>query len=126
MLSIWWNCKKVIHWELLPASTTVTGDVYYSQLDCIEAALCGKQDKIFFPHENAHPHVAKETQKKLQCFERHILAHPTYSSDLAPTGYPSVSFVAQSFAGEAEKQFYDREQLERCLGDFFIKTQGIL
>jgi hypothetical protein len=28
-LSAWWGVRDVIHWELLPAGSTVTADLYY-------------------------------------------------------------------------------------------------
>ncbi|VDO76980.1 unnamed protein product [Heligmosomoides polygyrus] len=57
--------RGVIHWELLPANTAVTSDVYCSQLDRVEAALRGKQDKIFL-HDNAR--LCKRDSEKLLCF----------------------------------------------------------
>lgn len=91
---VWWNCKGVFHWELLHASTNVTSDVYCRQLDRVEAALRGRQDKVFFIHDNARLHVARETRKKLQCFGWHVLAHPPCSPAVTSTDchlFPSLS-----------------------------------
>lgn len=68
MHGVWWGYKGVIHWELLSADTTLTSDVFCRQLNRVEAALRGKQGEIFFLHDNARSHVARETQEKLQFF----------------------------------------------------------
>ena len=33
MLSVWWDFKGVLYWELLPTNTTVTAEVYIAQLE---------------------------------------------------------------------------------------------
>ncbi|EZA49066.1 Histone-lysine N-methyltransferase SETMAR [Ooceraea biroi] len=38
-------------------------------------------------HDNARPHVAKQTVKKLADYKCEILLHPPYSPDLSPTDY---------------------------------------
>jgi histone-lysine N-methyltransferase SETMAR len=37
MLSVWWEVKGIIHWELLPAGCAVTADLYCQQLDRVAA-----------------------------------------------------------------------------------------
>ena len=59
MLSVWWGIRGVIYWEILPTGTTVTADIYYQQLDRVAENLQGKQDRVYFLHDNARPHIAK-------------------------------------------------------------------
>lgn len=33
MLSCWWDCRGIIHYELLPRNCTITADTYIQQLD---------------------------------------------------------------------------------------------
>lgn len=91
------------------------------QLDRLEAALGGEQDKIFFLHDNTRPHVTRETRKKTPVFR---MIHPPYSPGLVPTDYDL--FLSLSIHSQKE-QFVDREQLEKCLAElFFVKTPGIV
>ncbi|CAF1475166.1 unnamed protein product [Adineta ricciae] len=55
MLSVWWGVKGIIHWEILPAGCTITADLCCQQLDRVAAKLQGKQDKVYFLHDNARP-----------------------------------------------------------------------
>ena len=64
MLSVWWGIKGVIHWEVLPNGYTITADLYCQQLDRVPEKLKGKQDRVYFLHDNARPHVGKSTREK--------------------------------------------------------------
>ena len=65
MLSVWWRVEGIIHWKILPAGCTITADLFCQQVDRVAAKLHGKQDRIYFLHDNAKPHVAKSTRQKL-------------------------------------------------------------
>ena len=65
MLSVWWGVRRITHWELLPNGCNIIADLYCQQLDCVAAKLQGKQDRIYFLHDNARPHVAKSTREEL-------------------------------------------------------------
>ncbi|XP_024888503.1 histone-lysine N-methyltransferase SETMAR-like [Temnothorax curvispinosus] len=39
MLSIWWDWKNVVYYELLPKNRTINSDVYCNQLDKLNAAI---------------------------------------------------------------------------------------
>ena len=90
MLSVWWDVQGVVYWELLPSNTTITAEVYCAQLENLKLELETHRPghgKVYFLHDNARPHVAKSTRKKLLDFGWEILPHPPYSPDLAPTDY---------------------------------------
>ena len=65
MLSVWWGVRGFTHWELLPNGCNITADLYCQQLNRVAAKLQGKQDRIYFLHDNDRPHVAKSTLEKL-------------------------------------------------------------
>ncbi len=46
MLSVWWEVKGTIHWEILATGYTTTTDLYYQQLNRVAEKLKGKQDRI--------------------------------------------------------------------------------
>ncbi len=64
MMSVGWGVRGIIHWELLPTGCVITADLYCQQLDRVAAKLQGKQDRIYFLHDNARPHMAKSTREK--------------------------------------------------------------
>ena len=97
MLSVWWDVKGIIYWELLPDGCTVIADLYCQQLGRVAQKLNGKQDRVCFLHDNARPHVA-------------------YSPDLAPAAY----YLFRSFSNRLrEKKFDDESNLKTNLADFF-------
>ena len=57
MLSVWWNTRGVIYWELLPNDATMISDLYCQQLDRVAKKLQGKQTKIYYLQDNARPHI---------------------------------------------------------------------
>jgi len=116
MLSVWWGVKGIIHWELLPAGCTITADLYCQQLDRVAAKLQGKQDRIYFLHDNARPHIAKSTRKKLLKLGWITIPHPSYSPDLAPTDYHLFHSLANYLR---EKKFNDETDIKIEIDTFF-------
>lgn len=116
MLSVWWGVKGIIHWEILPAGCTITADLYCQQLDRVAAKLHGKQDRVYFLHDNARPHVAKSTREKLLKLGWITIPHPPYSPDLAPTDYHLFRSLS-NYLGE--KKFDDENDLKTDLANFF-------
>lgn len=119
MISVWWNVRGVVHWELLPPNTTVTARYYCAQLQRVKAALNSQRlgaGKVRYLHDNARPHTAKETRRKLNALGWEVLPHPPYSPDLAPTDYHLFRHLNNSLAG---KIFKDETTLETHLQDFF-------
>ena len=113
MLSVWWGAKGTIYWELLPDGCTVTADLYRQQLDRVEQKLKGKQDQIYFLHDNARPHVAKLTREKFPGLGWITIRHPAYSPDLAPTDYHLFRSLSNHLR---EKKLDDESNLKT---DFF-------
>lgn len=116
MLCVWWGINGIIHWELMPANTTVTADVYCNQLDRVAEKLDRKQKKVFFLHDNARPHVALKTHQKLLELGWTVLPHPAYSPDLAPTDYHLFRSLSHYLAN---KQFNNESHLKQELDAFF-------
>lgn len=119
MLSVWWDIRGIIYFELLPRNATVTAEVYCGQLDRLRDAIAekrpGMQD-ILFLHDNAPPHTALVTRQKLTGFEWELLPHPPYSPDLAPTDYHLFRSLQNHLNG---KKFEDDGEITRELHSFF-------
>ncbi len=116
MLSVWSGVRGIIHQELLPTGCAINADLYCQQLDRVAAKLQGKQDRIYFLHDNARPHIAKSTREKLLKLGWVTLLHPSYSPDLAPTDY----YLFHSLSNHLrEKKFDDENDLKMDLVNFF-------
>jgi hypothetical protein len=55
MLSVWRGVNGIIHSEILPNGCTITADLYCQQLNRVAEKLKGKQDQIYYLHDNARP-----------------------------------------------------------------------
>ena len=120
MISIWWDCKGVIWYELLPTNVTVTAVLYCTQLDRLAIELKKKrpeQEKVLFLHDNARLHVAKITSEKLQQLGWEVLPHPPYSPDLAPSDFHLFRSLSHHLK---EKHFDDSDHLKMTIDTFFI------
>ncbi|XP_025160455.1 uncharacterized protein LOC105180994 [Harpegnathos saltator] len=71
MLSIWWDYKSVMYFEMLPSNQTINSDVDCQQLMKLEEAIKEKRPElanrkgIVFHHDNARPHTSLATRTKL-------------------------------------------------------------
>ena len=75
MLCLWWDCKGVLYYELLPENQMINSNKYCSQPDQLKAALHGKncpelinRKCIIFHEDNVRPHVSLLTRQKLLQF----------------------------------------------------------
>ena len=119
MLCVWWNVTGVVYWELLPEKCTINATKYRAQLSSMAAKLAEKglgQDKVFFQHDNARPHVAKVVKQKLESHDWKLLPHPPYSPDLAPSDYHLFRSLSNDLRG---KNFDNEKTLKKYLQDFF-------
>jgi hypothetical protein len=51
MLSVWWDAKGVVYWQLLPTNENISAKVYCEQLENLMANIKAKRpehDKIYF------------------------------------------------------------------------------
>lgn len=116
MLSVWWNIRGVVHWELLPPNTTITAEIYCEQLDRLALKLKKKQDKVYFLHDNARPHVAKLTNFKLLELGWTVIPHAPYSPDLAPTDYHLFLSLSSYLR---DRNFTEESEIFKSIEDFF-------
>lgn len=131
MLSIWWDYKGVIYFELLPKNETINSNIYCQQLINLNEALQKKRPElvnrkgVVFHHDNARPHTSLVTQKKLLELGWDVLPHPPYSPDMAPTDYhlfrslqnslsnktfttdSSIKLHLEKFVEQKDKQFFE-------------------
>lgn len=122
MLSIWWDQKGVVYYELLRSGQTIDGPFYRTQLMRLKRALKEKRpewetrhDNVIFHHDNARPHVEKSVKKYLENSDWEILAHPPYSPDLAPSDYHLFRSMQNALTGV---RFTSAEGIKNWLDTF--------
>ena len=111
-----------MYYRLLKPGETVTGDRYRQQLIKLNQALKRKRPewgnrthKVFFPHDNARPYVAKPVKTYLENIKWDVLPHATYSPDLAPSDY----YLFRSMQhGLSEQQFNSYDKFKNWIDDW--------
>lgn len=119
LLSVWWDAKGVIYYELLPAGKTITASIYIDQLQKLADAMREKRPRrstVHLLHDNARPHTASDTRQKIAELGWHPVAHPPYSPDLAPSDYHLFRPLKHHIHG---KKFDNYEDLKMAVDDFF-------
>lgn len=122
MLSILWDFKGVIFYELLPSGQTIDSTLYCSQLTKLDQSIKNKRLElanrkgVVFHQDNARPHTSLVTRNKLLSFGWDLLPHPPYSPDLAPTDYHLFRSLQNSMDG---KQFENEQDIKNHLDQFF-------
>ena len=122
MVTVWWTSAAIIHYSFLKPGTSITADSYCQELTVALEKLEEKQRSLVIRkgpillHDNARPHTAIKTQKKLQQLGIEVLAHPAYSPDIAPTDY----YLFQNLDNfMARKKFSKREEVQNEVSSFF-------
>jgi len=134
-LSVWWDWKGIVHYELLQSCETINSVLSCAQLDRLNEAIQKESPELAhrygvkFHHDNARPHTSLMTQNKLTELGWEILMHPPYSPDLAPSDCHLFRALQNSLDG---KKLADRDAAETHLGKFFnnkpqkFYTDGIM
>ncbi|GAB1869951.1 Transposase [Camponotus japonicus] len=122
MLSVWWDYKGIVYFEILPRNQTINSDVYIEQLTKLNNAIQEKRPEltnrkgVVFHHDNARPHTSLATRLKLRELGWEILIHPPYSPDLAPSDY-HLFRALQNFLND--KNFNNDDDVKSHLVQFF-------
>ena len=89
MLSVWWDWKGVVFFELLPRNQTINSNFYCHQVKKLNATVKEKRPElinckgIIFHHDNATPQTFLAIRQKLLRLGSEVMLHPPYTPDLA-------------------------------------------
>lgn len=113
------SCEGIEHVFRVPLKTTVTAQVYKSQV--LEGALRSfkakrRNQRIWLLHDNARPHIAGTVKAYLAECNVSVIDHPPYSPDLSPCDYFLFSLMTKKMAGQKHD---DLDQLEQRLHGHF-------
>ncbi|KAG5666128.1 hypothetical protein PVAND_017697 [Polypedilum vanderplanki] len=122
LLSLWWDIRGVIFFELLKPNETITAEKYCAQISKVHEALKTKRpallnrNKIVYHHDNARPHTARITKEKLNEYQWTLIEHPAYSPDAAPCDY----YLFRSLQNALNrKSFNTLHEIELFLNNYF-------
>ncbi len=93
MLTVFFDCRGIVHMEFLGPRETVTAERYILTLSKLKKSIRKKCPELWhgrqflIHHDNASPHTAKDTLDKLALWGVSTLPHPAYSPDLAPCDF---------------------------------------
>ena len=93
MLSVWWDFKGIVYFELLLRNETINSNVLCRQLMKLDKEIKEKLPElktrkgVIFYQDNARPHTSLVTRKKLLELGWEVMPNPPYSPDLVPSDY---------------------------------------
>jgi len=128
--SISWDQDGILLINYIPKGHSINAE-YYSFLlvhlkDVLKEKRCGNVTKVvLFVDDKAQDHRALATQKKLPYRGFQFLNHPSYSTDLAPSGYhlfPGLekNLKGHHFSSDVEVVAAAETWLDRQLSEFFF------
>lgn len=122
MLSVWWDFKGIVYFEVLPRNETINSNTYCRQLDSLNESIIQKRPElvhrkgVVLHHDNARPHVSLMSRQKILQFGWDVLPHPPYSPDLAPSDFHLFRSLQNSLRGMT---FNSDEAINQHLVQFF-------
>jgi [histone H3]-lysine36 N-dimethyltransferase SETMAR len=124
MLTVFWCSRGIIWWDLLPAGTSINSRIYCEQLEKMNKLLrwgplkehLGGGKLYLLLQDNARPHIANNTAKKMSELGLQSLPHPAaYSPDLAPSDYHLLRSL-KNYLSQG-KELPDRATAEGGIGE---------
>ena len=127
LLSVWWDYKGIVYFELLPPNRMINSVVYIEQLTKLNNAVKEKRPEltnrkgVVFHHDNVRPHISLVTRQKLLELGWDVLSHPpSIHPDLAPSDYFLFRSLQISLNG---KNFNNDDDIKSYLIQFLNKNQ---
>ena len=88
ILSVWWDFKGIVYFELLPRNQTINSNVHCRQLMKFDKEIEEKRPElvtrkgVIFHQDIARPHTSLVTRKKLLELGWEVMPHSPYSLNL--------------------------------------------
>jgi len=126
MCTVFWDCYGVLLLDYRPNGQTINAQVYRDTLQCLRRAIQNKRrgllsSGVVLLHDNARPHMARQTTALLQKFRWDIMDHPPYSPDLAPSDYHLFLHMKHFLAG---KQFHSDAEVKTTVNNW-LQQQAV-
>jgi len=121
MVSVWWSNKDIVHYSFTQQGEAINSDKYCQEIATMHRKLCAQQPAlvnrhgVLLLHDNARPHIAKQTVKKIAELNIEVLPHPPYSPDISPTDYHLFKHLDAFLTG---KVFDDKGSVKNAFEEF--------
>ena len=120
MATVFWDRKGVLLTEFMPKGTTINSDRYCETLTKLKRAIQNRRrgrltKGIRLHHDNARPHVSRQTTALLDKFSWKLLDHAPYSPDLAPSDFHLFPKLKQHLGGQ---RFNTDEEVKEAVSKF--------
>ncbi|XP_025155140.1 histone-lysine N-methyltransferase SETMAR-like [Harpegnathos saltator] len=119
---MWWDWKRIIHYELLPSGQSLNSDLHCQQLTRLKQAIDEKRPElsnrkgVVFHQDNARLYTSLTTRQKLRELGSEVISHPPCSPNLAPSHYHLFKHLQNFLDGT---KLASREAGENELVKFF-------
>jgi histone-lysine N-methyltransferase SETMAR len=106
MLTLFWDFKGPILEHYMSRGLTINSESYCDLLqNHLKPAIRSKRrgllsSGVLLQHDNARPHTARATAKKITDLRLECLPHPACSPDLAPSDYRVFGPLKEAFGGK--------------------------
>ena len=129
LLSVWWDWKGIVYYEILQPGKTVDSVLYCQQLTRLQEAIQKMRPELLnrkgvvFHHDNARPHTSLMTRQKLTELGWEVLMHPLYSPDLTPPDYHFFRSLQNFLDGKklANKRTAEfHSNINKKIGKYFL------
>jgi histone-lysine N-methyltransferase SETMAR len=92
MLTVFWDTQGILSAHFQKHGENVNsasyGKVLLKLQDAIYRKCPGQLARgVLLHHDNGRPHIARESQERIQELQWELLDHPSYSPDLAPSDF---------------------------------------
>lgn len=120
MATVFWDRKGILLIDYMETGTTINSDSYCATLRKLRRAIqnrrCGRLIAgVTLLHDNARPHVSRQTQELLTHFGWSVMPHPPHSPDLAPSDCHLFPKLKKHLSG----QYFRAQRWSQRIGETF-------
>lgn len=121
MASVFWDSEGILFIDYMPKGQTITGSYYAGLIPKVRDAVKNKRRGklslgVLFLHDNAPAHRSEVALGAIRNAGFHMLDHPPYSPDLAPSDFHLFPKLKEYIRGT---KFQDDDAVMAAVNEFF-------
>ena len=117
MLTIFWNSRGIVHMDFADRRERLNSEYYCSQIRAARQAIRKPRNQnLHLLHDNAPIHTAAMSDTAILDSDFHVLPHPPYSPDLAPSDFYLFRHLKHHLRGN---RFEDKAEVRDAVMNFF-------
>lgn len=122
LATVFFDCKGILLIDFLHERRTINAAYYCDLLTQVRLAYRSKRRgqpirEVILLHDNARPHTAEVTRRKLEEMKWKPLDHPPYSPDLSPCDFHLFGPLKEALGG---KRFEDDAGVEGFVRNWLV------